>query len=206
MLRLLRGSGAEGLAGMEAVRKLTTGRDCLLVRPMLRWARRAETEKYCREREVEFRRDAMNEDESFARVRVRRQLLPLMETFNPRIVESLTRVSGLLREDAEVINMMAEELLKVAGVEEKRASESVENAQLSDALNVNILADAPSAVRRRALRLWIGRGRGDLRRLELVHLLGVEKLLEGERGGRVAELPGGSFVERRGGKVRLRVK
>jgi tRNA(Ile)-lysidine synthase len=148
----------------------------------------------------------MNEDESFARVRVRRQLLPLMETFNPRIVESLTRVSGLLREDAEVINRAAEELLKAARGEEGRASESVESANLSSALDVNILAGAPTAVRRRALRLWIAGGRGDLRRLELVHLLGVEKLLEGERGGRVAELPGGSFVERRGGKVWLRVK
>ena len=206
LLRLLRGSGAEGLAGMEPVRKLMTGSDCLLVRPMLHWARRAETEKYCRERSAEFRQDAMNEDDQFARVRVRRRLLPLMETFNPRIVESLARTSQLLREDAEVLNAWAEELLRAARVQENRATESEKGACLSGALDVHILAGAPSAIRRRALRLWIAGGRGDLRRLELVHLLGVEKLLEGERGGRIAELPGGSFVERRGGNIRLRVK
>jgi hypothetical protein len=46
------------------------------------------------------------------------------------------------------------------------------------------------------LRRWIGQGRGDLRRLELVHLLAVEKLLTGTRGGRVVELPGGARVSR----------
>jgi hypothetical protein len=37
-----------------------------------------------------------------------------------------------------------------------------------------------------------------LRRVELAHVVAVEKLLEGSRGGRVAELPGGGCVERRG--------
>jgi hypothetical protein len=40
--------------------------------------------------------------------------------------------------------------------------------------------------------------------LELVHLAGVEKLLKGERGGRVAELPGDCFVERRRGRILLK--
>jgi len=38
---------------------------------------------------VEFRTDEMNTDEEFARVRVRRQLLPLMQTFNPKLVAGL---------------------------------------------------------------------------------------------------------------------
>ena len=200
LLRLLRGSGAEGLSGMEPVRELVTGKDVMLARPLLRWARRAETEKYCRERGVEFRMDEMNEDEGFARVRVRRRLLPLMESFNPRVAESLARTAELLREDATVLNEAAAELLKAASVEEG-ASGNAGGASIGASLNVNLLAQAQAAVRRRALRLWIASGRGDLRRLELVHLLGVEKLLKGERGGRRAELPGGSFVERRRGRL-----
>jgi hypothetical protein len=43
--------------------------------------------------------------------------------------------------------------------------------------------------------------RGDLRRLEMIHLLSVEGLLAGERGGRVAELPGGSSVSRSKGRL-----
>jgi hypothetical protein len=45
-----------------------------------------------------------------------------------------------------------------------------------------------------------------LRRLELVHLLAVEKLLEGERGGRFALLPGGSMVSRKRGRLLFHIK
>jgi tRNA(Ile)-lysidine synthase len=145
----------------------------------------------------------MNEDERFARVRVRRKLLPLLESFNPRVVESLARTAELLREDTAVLNAAAEELLKAAS-EDVKKGENV--ASVHPSLSVNILACAPSSLRRRTLRLWIKRGRGDLRRLELAHLAGVEKLLEGERGGRVAELPGGSFVERRRGRLLLKCR
>jgi len=149
----------------------------------------------------------MNEDESFARVRVRRRLLPLMLTFNPRAVEALARAAELLREDALTLNEAARELLERASgegtgeQENRRGAASEKGVSAVASLDVKVLSSAPAALRRRALRLWLGRGRGDLRRLELAHLLGVEKLLEGERGGRVAELPGGSFVERRRGRL-----
>jgi tRNA(Ile)-lysidine synthase len=203
LLRLLRGSGAEGLGGIEPVRVLVAKGGVQLARPLVGWARRAETEEYCRERGVEFRVDVMNEDERFARVRVRRRLLPLLESFNPRVVESLSRTAELLRDDAAVLNAAAEELLSAAS-EEGNVAESEKSASILVPLSVDVLGRASKAVRRRALRLWLARGRGDLRRLEMVHLVGVEKLLAGERGGRVAELPGGCFVERRRGRLFLK--
>jgi tRNA(Ile)-lysidine synthase len=203
LLRLLRGSGAEGLGGIEAVRALVAKGEIQLARPLVGWARRVETQEYCLERGVEFRVDAMNEDERFSRVRVRRQLMPLLESFNPRVVEALSRTAELLREDAAALNAVAEELLRLACEEEKNAL-SEESASISMSLSVDVLGRAPVAVRRRALRLWLARGRGDLRRLELVHLAGVEKLLKGERGGRVAELPGNCFVERRRRRIFLK--
>jgi tRNA(Ile)-lysidine synthase len=206
LLRLLRGSGAEGLGGMEPVRSLDASSETLLARPMLSWAGRADTERYCRERNVEFRSDLMNEDERYARVRVRRKLLPLMETFNPRVVAAIARAAELLREDAAVLRSAAQELLKSAGEEEGEAVGRETGASVTGSLSVDILKEAPVALRRRALRLWLANGRGDLRRLELVHLLGIEKLLVGERGARRAELPGGSFVELRRRRLRLYVK
>jgi tRNA(Ile)-lysidine synthase len=204
LLRLMRGSGAEGLGGMEAVRALDESLSLLLARPMLAWARRSETEGYCRERGVRFRADEMNEDESFARVRVRRKLLPLMESFNPRVVAALARSAQLLREDACVLKSAAEELLRRAS-EEGKTKESAGGASITASLSVDILKDAPLSLRRRALRLWLALGRGDARRLELVHLAGVEKLLADGRGGRRAELPGGGFIEVRRGRLRLHI-
>jgi len=58
-------------------------------------------------------------------------------------------------------------------------------------------------VRRRALRQWISQGRGDLRRVEMVHLLAVDRLIGGSRGGRVAELPDGARVVRKRGRLEI---
>jgi tRNA(Ile)-lysidine synthase len=197
LLRLLRGSGAEGLSGIETVRRLDERQDVLLARPLLCWARRADTEGYCRRRGFEARIDAMNEDERFARVRVRRCLLPLMQTFNGRVVEALARTARLLREDAAALEMAASELLSAA---------REDAAQAVSPLRVDVLRGAPVALRRRALRQWIAHGRGDLRRLEMTHLLAVEALLKGQRGGRVAELPGGARVTRKLGRLYFDIK
>ncbi|MBV9925581.1 MAG: tRNA lysidine(34) synthetase TilS [Acidobacteria bacterium] len=203
LLRLLRGSGAEGLGGMVPERALEVGSEVSLRRPLLNWARRADTESYCRERGVEFRADAMNEDERFARVRVRRRLLPLLESFNPRAAETLSRTAALLREDSTALEDLATALLAAALTEDTEGT-TTNPATLIRPLRVEALTDAKPALRRRALRLWLARARGDLRRLSHAHLLGVERLLEGARGGRVAELPGGARVERRRGLLHFR--
>ena len=57
-----------------------------------------------------------------------------------------------------------------------------------------------------ARRLWVSRGRGGLRRISLANVAAVERLLRGERGGRVAELPGGARVERRKGLLTFYVE
>ena len=70
VMRLNRGSGVRGLAGMRAVRRLD-GID--LVRPLLSW-RRFELERICAAAGIEPVRDPSNENESFERVRVRKAL------------------------------------------------------------------------------------------------------------------------------------
>ena len=201
LLRLLRGSAAEGLSGTPTIRTLKPGSSVKLVRPLLAWARRSETEDFCRAHSIDFRSDEMNDDETFARVRVRKQLLPLMKSFNSRVVEALSRTATLLSEDASALSDEAARLLELAGQKPAKFDETK-----SPSLSVSVLLQAPAAVHRRALREWILRGRGDLNRLEMVHLLAVEQLLKGEKGGRVAELPGGMTVSRKRGMLELSSK
>ena len=193
LLRLMRGSGGNGLGGMEAVRPLAKNSAVKLVRPML-WARRLETEDYCRLRKTEFLSDEMNDDQTFARVRVRKQLLPLMQSFNNRVVEALSRTAAQLREDGALLFDNSGALLRQAVVSTQQNETA---APALPALDVKVLANAPPALRRRALREWLSEARGNARRLEMVHLLAVEKLLEGNAGGRVVELPQGGRVRRR---------
>jgi tRNA(Ile)-lysidine synthase len=252
LLALLRGSGARGLGGMRDSRPFDeSGDGLLLVRPLLGWARRAETSEYCAARGVGVRTDEMNEDERFARVRVRRQLLPLLRTFNPRAVETLARTAALLRAEADALEHLGGELLNEArraasskaeakrpgdGASARRAAgedetvadaapagEAIADEVVADeavvdecvadeavavadppALSVEVLRGADGAVVSYALRSWIKSGRGNLRRIEATHIEAVAGLLEGARGGRVAELPGGASVERRRGLLLFR--
>jgi tRNA(Ile)-lysidine synthase len=198
LLSLMRGSAGNGLGGMEALRPLQRGSNIQLVRPLL-WARRSDTENHCRAQKTEYLIDEMNDDERFARVKVRKQLLPLMRSFNNRIVDALSRTASLQREDSVVLCNSANELLRLAS-EEPVAEKGETKPPL---LNVKLLGAAPPALRRRALRQWISEAKGDTRRLEMVHLLGVETLLEGTSGGRTAELPNGGKVRRKRGWLEL---
>jgi tRNA(Ile)-lysidine synthase len=184
LFNFLRGSGAEGLSGMQTVRRLKENRETLLVRPFLSWARRAETETYCRDRDIDFRRDEMNEDETFTRVRIRRHLLPLMQAFNPRVTEAIARTGELLKDDNEALNRAADRLLEL----------SMDESTKSNQMRTDLLAVTPPALRRRALRLWLEACRGHLRRLEFVHISAVENLVTERRGARTIELPGGARV------------
>jgi tRNA(Ile)-lysidine synthase len=201
LLRLMRGSASLGLGGIEGIRHLSVKGDIHLARPLL-WARRTDTESYCRSRHQEFLCDEMNADEAFARVRVRKRLLPLMESFNSRVVEAISRTATLLREDSAVLYENAAELLKKARI----PGSDVKNKTKVSALDVHVLSGAPAALRRRALRQWISESRGNARQLEMVHLLAVERLLEGTAGDRVAELPAGGRVRRRRSRLEYAVK
>ena len=193
LLRLMRGSAGSGLGGMDAVRPISRNSAISLARPLL-WARRLDTEDYCRFRRTEFLVDEMNDDQSFARVKVRKQLLPLMQSFNNRIAEALSRTASQLREDDAVLFKDSDALLRRAAVSNEGSG--AESETKPPTLDVKVLANEPPALRRRALRQWLADVRGSTRRLEMVHLLAVEKLLEGSTGGRVVELPNGGRVRR----------
>ena len=195
LLRLMRGSAGFGLGGMDAVRPLAKNSSIKLVRPLL-WARRTDTEEYCRLRRVKFLSDEMNEDLTFARVKVRKQLLPMMQSFNNRIVEAISRTASQLREDGTVLFNDSDALLRQAAVSSDESEDGTDETK-PPALDVKVLASAPPAIRRRALRQWLSEARGGTRRLEMVHLLAVERLLEGNSGGKIAELPSGGRVRRR---------
>jgi tRNA(Ile)-lysidine synthase len=203
LLRLMRGSAGFGLGGMEALRPLAKNSSITLVRPLL-WARRIDTEEYCRLRRIKFLSDEMNDDLSFARVKVRKQLLPLMQSFNNRIVEAISRTATQLREDSAVLFADSDALLRRAAVCNNQGEESNETKSL--ALDVKVLSNAPPALRRRALRQWLSDARGGTRRLEMVHLLAVERLLEGNSGGKVAELPNGGRVRRRRNRLEFELE
>lgn len=97
LLRVLRGAGPLGLAGIRP-------RAGIVVRPLLD-VEREELREYLMERRVEFREDASNLDVSIPRNRVRYELLPLLrDRFSPSIIQTLSRDADIAREDAEYLD------------------------------------------------------------------------------------------------------
>lgn len=102
LLGLARGSGPTSLHGMAK----ESGR---YLRPLLGIRRRC-TEQFCIDSRLEPWNDPHNKDSSFARVRVRRAVLPVMEhEIGPGIAEALARTADQLREDAAALDILAVE-------------------------------------------------------------------------------------------------
>jgi tRNA(Ile)-lysidine synthase len=88
LIRLLRGSGPRGLAVLPA-------RSGKLIRPLLR-ARRADVLAHIARHRLRFAEDPSNRDRRFVRVRVREEVLPLLESISPQIVKHLNALADQL--------------------------------------------------------------------------------------------------------------
>ncbi|MFN7947122.1 MAG: tRNA lysidine(34) synthetase TilS [Blastocatellia bacterium] len=198
LMRLLRGSGAEGWRGIHESFALDS--EAVLIRPLLE-VTRAEVIAHCERYKLSFRTDSSNLITDFTRNRVRHELLPQLKTYNPRIDEALLRLSRQMTEDDDYLNGIAAESLQKKRFTQRRRERGEEESEAEqirdDSLEVKCLRDEHPAIRRRVLRLWLRRGRGDLRRIDAAHLLSLDKLVTQGEGGSYVELPGGWQVWRR---------
>lgn len=99
LLRLLRGAGPRGLAVMPAAAPGVLG-DVRLIRPLVA-ARRTDVSAHLARHRLTAASDPSNEDRRFLRVRVRRELLPLLEELSPQIVAHLCSLAEMLDGDGD---------------------------------------------------------------------------------------------------------
>lgn len=178
MLRLLRGSGVSGLAAMQVRRDRWW-------RPLLECSREQILD-YALQYQLEWVEDASNVDPTFLRNRLRHQLLPEMREVNPQIDGRLTELCRQLQVDETYWQQ------QVA----KNLSELIVSSEDGLRLARQQLLALPEALRIRVIREALRRVRGDLLRLESVHLRAVDELLRGERSQAQLDLPG-CWVARR---------
>jgi tRNA(Ile)-lysidine synthase len=189
LLRLLRGTGGQGLAGMTPSSFPAGVR---IVRPLLD-ATRAEVTAYLKRRRQRWREDRTNADVGIPRNWVRHRLLPFLETqAGPSLRTTLLRTAKVLQEENALL-----ELLAAFALSECRASSP-------GALDRNRLLRIPLALRRRALRLWLGAQGLDVGRAGWDTMERLERLLQAEAGGfRRAPVGGGRYVVRQYNRVRV---
>ncbi|MGV3723839.1 MAG: tRNA lysidine(34) synthetase TilS [Actinomycetota bacterium] len=201
LLNLFRGAGIDGLAGMPERRPLSAAPGAPeLIRPLLRVSR-ADLEAYCADHGLEPRFDVTNTDLAYRRNRVRRQLLPLLEEYDPAIVRHLIRLADQARDEQALLTREVDALLASALVIEPAVIWPIPLPALapSTVLNTAPLRAAPPALLRRALRRALRGVAGYA--LELDALL-VERLTEmvSGAGPTAFDLPGCALEARRNGE------
>jgi tRNA(Ile)-lysidine synthase len=203
LLNLIRGSGIEGLSAIRPKRKVSPtdflgkllpdknnsgkNRDkesnldvnlkIEIIRPLLEFAQREDTENYCRHHSINYTLDKMNDDLSFTRVWIRKKLIPLLSENNPKIVETLGREARLFASLSDIITLSA-------------------NNKLPEKLDLKLILDKKLPAEQLGLiRLWLSQVRGNLRSITNSHLESILRLALSKKSGRLVEIPGGNVTK-----------
>ena len=188
LLGIVRGSGVRSLAGIARRRGP-------YVRPLLDLGR-ADLRACCTENALAWWDDPANDDEYFARVRMRRTVLPLLEQAfggDGAVSAALARTAALARVDADFLDAMAKAAEENAVV--PAAKDGAEDG-VAEGLDCAELAFLPEALRGRVVRRWLVR-RG-AREPGAVHVAAVCSLVTDWHGQKGIDVPGLRVVRRDG--------
>jgi len=176
LMHLIRGTGTKGLRGLKPSNQWQS---VLVIRPLLEVSRE-ETADYCHYHQLMPRIDSSNLSLSPLRNRIRQQLIPLLQSYNPQVADALLRTARIASDDltyldGEVARLWEEVALKQEG---------------SVTLDKNKFVEIPSALRRHLLRAAIERLLGNLKDIEMRHIEEIMNVLSKPAGRRIS-LPGG---------------
>src|SRR6266536_4731030 len=173
LLGLGRGSGPRSIAGMRPV-------DGRYRRPLL-GVHRATTQAACEALGLTPWHDPHNADPAYQRVRLRREVLPLLEdVLQGGVAEALARTAALTRDDVDALDELAAH-------------------HASDVLDAEQLQNLPAAIRTRVLREWAHRH--GAAPLTAAHTAALDELIWNWHGQGPIDLPGGFAVARESGRL-----
>ena len=180
LLGLGRGSGIRSIAGMRPA-------DRGLLRPLL-GLRRADTEAACAALGLPSWQDPHNLDPRFRRVRLRTEVLPLLEeVLAGGVTEALARTASQLQDDLDALRLLADRILT--------------QAHHSDGLHVSGLQGQPAALTGRVLKRWAEEGGAGP--LTAEHVRQLTRLVTDWHGQDGIALPGGYQACRTSGRLVL---
>lgn len=176
LINLIRGSGMKGLGGIPPVRGI-------IIRPLI-GVQKKEIEEYLLQRGLKYRVDSSNLTDHYLRNRIRRELIPVLERFNPSIVETLMRTAEVLRQESEYIDIQVNKtLMKLIS---RKTDTTIE-------LFLSPLEVMDRVILRRALRRAIDEVRG-LRGITFHHIENIIEFISNAKTGDRLSLPDGYRV------------
>jgi tRNA(Ile)-lysidine synthase len=185
LINLLRGAAATGLAGIPPVRGA-------IIRPLIT-STRASILAYLKAHKLPWREDPSNRDLRFLRNRVRHELLPELESFNPGVRKVLFRTTQALAEEEAALAWAADRILGQAELQGSEGLRWERKATLA----------APAGLRLVWYRRQLERWQGHLLGLTQAHLLALDALATGEKPQAEVHLPAGIRARRRYDRMEL---
>jgi tRNA(Ile)-lysidine synthase len=179
LMRLIRGAGISGLSAIPPVRED-------IIRPLIGITRDAVLE-YLKELGQDFVNDPSNEKPVYTRNRVRHELLPVLERFNPKIINALAMEAVLLRDESAALEATLPEIMQQVVYAKGKAVliRREEFNRLLPALRRRVL--------RKAIELVAGNDAIDHSWLRTGEAIGF---MAEAQSGRSMEVPGGLLLER----------
>jgi tRNA(Ile)-lysidine synthase len=174
LINLLRGSGLRGLTG-------NSSRSGEIIRPLYNCSR-SEIEDYIDLYRLEYCVDKSNAEDYYLRNKIRLNLIPFLENFNPNIKNSLISTSKLLADDEDYIDKQVNNVK--ADVEFDVTDENFVS------MSINLLLSQHPALQKRLIRQAILFIKGDLRSISVCHVLNIIQKMKIEKSGKKIHLPG----------------
>ena len=179
-MRLLRGSGTSGLAGIPPVR------DVNIIRPLIEISRE-EILAYIEQRGLKYLTDLSNFETRFLRNRIRLELLPSLKQIQPRIIELLGQTSDIMRKDDAWMEAESEKWVK-------RHVGTVSDNEVFVVLSS--FTQLPEALRSRVIRHILRMTGGTLRRISMRHIDSINRLITADNPQARINLPNDLIVKR----------
>ncbi len=196
LAKFLRGAWTEGLSGIHPVLEFPEGR---ILRPLLR-TRRSEIEAFLHARNQGWREDSSNRHLTFTRNRIRHELLPLLEGWNPRLREHLAQMAELARDEETSWQTELDRVAPQILLHGRPVRGGGRAASPGLAVDIAKLAAQPVALQRRLIRHAVEQLESAL---DFVDIEALRNLALTGRAGRKLELAQGLRAERSHRELRL---
>lgn len=168
LMNIIRGSGSSGLKGIEPIKND-------LIRPIIK-CKRDEIEDYCNTLKLNPKFDKSNEENIYTRNKIRNLLLPyLKENFNPNIIETINRMSDLIKQE----NDYFEDVTK-----QKYKELLLEHDKTKIVLNLELFNLQKKVIKSRIILYTINNLLGSSQGIEKINIEDIIKLCDNNIGNK----------------------
>jgi tRNA(Ile)-lysidine synthase len=180
IMRLLRGSGPSGLAGIPPFRERK------IIRPLIE-VKREQILSYLKSKKLSYMLDSSNLETKYLRNEIRLNLMPLLLTYQPRFIEHMGQMADILRNESDYLEQQAEDWVK-------REAELRSNGDV--VIPISPFISSPQPLRNRITRQLLKQVKKNLRRIDRGHILDIYEMAQGPKPQSTLTLPGGIGVKK----------